>query len=335
MRLSICIPTYNRAEFLGALFDSILSQRDYGCQLEVVVSDNASTDNTSEIIELYKGRFENLVYYRHEANRGADRNFLKVVDLATGDYCWLMGSDDVLEPGGIATVERAINDFPSAAGIYLNNNSYNFEMNAKVSQSLGNDLPSRTTRLTGDQHIFEVVGEYVGYISANVVKRTLWNDVVAEGGLEQYFNAWIHVYVIGRMMQKQPEWVYIATPCVGWRSGNDSFLADGQYRRLEIDVAGYSQVTAGLFGKQSAVYRHIMLRILRHARFRILHAKAHGAPASFFANAGSLLSKYYASIPSYWITLYPLLKVPAPVFRIVRSVYANTLKRRRVAKANS
>jgi len=99
MRLSICIPTFNRAGLLRETLDSIICQaRD---ALEIVVCDNASSDATRELIQEYQGKFPRLTYFRWPENMGADRNFLKTVELATGDYCWLMGDDDHLEPGAL------------------------------------------------------------------------------------------------------------------------------------------------------------------------------------------------------------------------------------------
>ena len=328
MRLSICIPTYNRADYLPELLDSILAQTSYGCDLEVVVSDNASTDDTPAVVERYRERFSRFVYHRAETNQGADRNFLKVVAVATGDFCWLMGSDDRLEPGGLAAVERALLDHPDAGGVFVRNTSYDATMSVKTPTPLGINLPDKSCVLVGADHAFYAVGEYVGYISANVVDRKLWEEVVSGGELEQYFNAWIHVYVIGSMMQRRQEWVYVAQPCVAWRSGNDSFLVDGQYRRLEIDVAGYETILRGLFGTGSHVYRHIMLRILRHARFRILYVRAHPGSSEFIRQARALMVHYYRTYPQFWIKVYPLLLAPTPAIRMVRTVYRRMIRSR-------
>ena len=46
VRLSICIPTYNRAVELRPLLDTIVAQTGHGLDVEIVISDNASTDNT-------------------------------------------------------------------------------------------------------------------------------------------------------------------------------------------------------------------------------------------------------------------------------------------------
>lgn len=333
MRLSICIPTFNRAAYLPVLLDSILAQSGFECDLEIAISDNGSIDDTVAVVNEYRRKFAQLVFHREPENRGADYNFLKVVEIATGDFCWLMGSDDVLEPGGVQRVETMLLANPELAGLAVKNNSYDVELRQPIASAIKSDLPARSGVFTGSESIFLIVGEYISFLSANVVRRDLWMMAARESGIEAYFNAWIHVYVIGRMMQRRQHWGYIAEPCVGWRSGNDSFLADGHYRRLEIDVAGYDRILRGLFGDGSKVHQRIMGRILNHARFRILHAKAHGAPASFFDKAAVLMGQHYKRSPAYWLTVYPIMQLPSPFFKFVRAVYVRTLKRIRTAAA--
>jgi len=88
------IPTYNRARLLFEAVDSALSQ-DYP-NLEVIVSDNASTDDTSEVIKKYlpDTRFR---YSRNQTNIGLGANWRKLLyEHATGEYGKLLNDDDYL-----------------------------------------------------------------------------------------------------------------------------------------------------------------------------------------------------------------------------------------------
>ena len=113
IKLSICIPTYNRAAFLGEALDSVIRQATD--EVEIVVSDNASTDNTEALVREYQARFPRIRYHKNPENLGADRNFLKVVELGEGEYCWLLGSDDALAEGAIAAMLPLLGD----ADVYL------------------------------------------------------------------------------------------------------------------------------------------------------------------------------------------------------------------------
>ena len=110
IRLSICIATRNRAKFIGVTLDTILVQATE--EVEIVILDGASTDNTEEVIRRYQARSPRLRYFRQETNVGIDRDFAKAVDLARGDYCWLFCDDDLFRPGAIRVVLEALqNDY--------------------------------------------------------------------------------------------------------------------------------------------------------------------------------------------------------------------------------
>jgi len=104
--LSICIPTYNRAGFLRECLSSINPEELDG-NVEVVVSDNASTDDTLTVLKTFQATHP-LRYIVQPENLGPDRNFDAVVAEANGEYCWLLGSDDVVQPGGVRSLVAAL-----------------------------------------------------------------------------------------------------------------------------------------------------------------------------------------------------------------------------------
>ncbi len=335
MRLSICIPTYNRAACLVDLLGSILSQQDYTCELEVVISDNASVDNTEEVVGSYESSFRYLTFFRADINHGPDRNFLKVVELATGDYCWLMGSDDVLEPGSIARIEQVIRAHPDVTSMSVRNAGYSADLKERVF------LPEPSNgRFRGDQmlhsaeEVFAAMGDYIGFISSNVVKRSVWNEAVNAEDVSPYFNVYIHVYVIGRMLQRSPSWYYIFDSCVGWRSGNDSFLSEGAYRRMELDVKAFDQIGSGLFGDRSRMARRINERMFYHVRGHIIGAKWKKVSADFLRNFRALTVQTYGRSPKFWFQVYPLFFIPSQAFFVARSMYRATLKPLRLRRSN-
>jgi glycosyltransferase involved in cell wall biosynthesis len=84
--LSICIPTYNRAEYLEKSLASIVSQREFDSEnVELIISDNASTDNTEEIVEKYQRQYKNIFYSKNEKNI-LDKNFPTVIGKAHGIF---------------------------------------------------------------------------------------------------------------------------------------------------------------------------------------------------------------------------------------------------------
>lgn len=101
--LSICIPTWNRAKFLDDSLTKISRQLiDIDKEdIEFIVSDNASDDDTPQIVKKHIEQDEPIIYNRNKENIGAARNFIKCMQLSTGKYIWLLGDDDFLRKGAL------------------------------------------------------------------------------------------------------------------------------------------------------------------------------------------------------------------------------------------
>ncbi|MFJ3411416.1 glycosyltransferase family 2 protein [Pseudomonas protegens] len=98
--LSISIPTYNRADFLDySLKTHVPLFEAYGIQ--VFICDNASTDNTYEVVEKWKKNYPLISYYRNETNLGPDENIERALKVPDTDYIWLMGDTYLLPKNGI------------------------------------------------------------------------------------------------------------------------------------------------------------------------------------------------------------------------------------------
>jgi glycosyltransferase involved in cell wall biosynthesis len=119
--VSIFIPTYNRRDLLRLSVLSAVAQR-YS-KLNVHVIDNCSTDGTYEIIQDLKKEYSNLYYTRNPSNLGALANFQRCFKQAADDYFSILSDDDILLPGFVEELVKAIEvnrcDFAIGNSIYL------------------------------------------------------------------------------------------------------------------------------------------------------------------------------------------------------------------------
>jgi abequosyltransferase len=99
--LTIAIPTYNRRRYLEELLVCLDPQLKDRSKVELLISDNASQDDTRELVESFQGRGLELRYVRNAANIGPDANFAQCFDLARGRYFLLFGDDDLVVPGAV------------------------------------------------------------------------------------------------------------------------------------------------------------------------------------------------------------------------------------------
>ena len=102
-RVSIGVPVYNGETYLPQALDSLLAQT-YP-DVEIVISDNASTDATENICRDYANRDDRIRYYREDVNRGLSWNFNRVFELSRGEYFKWAAADDICVP---EFVERCV-----------------------------------------------------------------------------------------------------------------------------------------------------------------------------------------------------------------------------------
>ena len=118
--LTIAIPTYNRCDLLRQTIESVLNQRIDG--IEVIVSDNASTDSTKAMMEKFCQESD-IRYFCNSENLGMDRNFLNCLQKARGEYIHLLSDDDILLPGAVEKIMSLIEQEKPG---YINLNSYTY-----------------------------------------------------------------------------------------------------------------------------------------------------------------------------------------------------------------
>jgi glycosyltransferase involved in cell wall biosynthesis len=116
-KLSICIPTYNRADFLDGVLGHVFDERPVACDFEVIVSDNCSTDRTSEVIGKWMARQPAMRVWRQTSNVGATNNIQCAFRLARGDYTVYLADDDRLLPGGVDHIVRLLDERPGVAAV--------------------------------------------------------------------------------------------------------------------------------------------------------------------------------------------------------------------------
>lgn len=107
--VSICIPTYNGADYIVQAMDSALAQTYPN--LEIVVSDDASVDTTLELITSYKNKTSIPIYIHHHTPNGIGANWNHCITKAKGKYIKFLFQDDILLPECVATMVKVMDAY--------------------------------------------------------------------------------------------------------------------------------------------------------------------------------------------------------------------------------
>jgi glycosyltransferase involved in cell wall biosynthesis len=106
VKFSICIPNYNYERYLGRTIQSVLDQQ--GVDLEILISDNASTDGSLEVVREFHD--ERIRVNVNRNNVGFTRNLDRAAAMASGDYFIMLSSDDLIRPGALKTYQALLGE---------------------------------------------------------------------------------------------------------------------------------------------------------------------------------------------------------------------------------
>ncbi|EJI2598873.1 glycosyltransferase family 2 protein, partial [Salmonella enterica] len=132
-------------------------------ELEVIVCDNASTDETARIAKSGLDKIRNSTYHLNEENLGMDGNFQKCFELSNGKYLWMIGDDDLIVKNGISKVFSILKSRPALDMVYVNSA-------AKTELNYNADV--RTSFYTNDVDFISDVKVMFTFISGMICKKT-------------------------------------------------------------------------------------------------------------------------------------------------------------------
>jgi len=261
--LTICIPVYNCAEFIGQALDSILLQANN--DIKVVIYDGGSTDSTPELLVGYVNAWPNIKYYRGDARGGIDADMVKCVGFAQTEYCWLFSGDDVMRPHAIETALEWIqgnHDIYICKHTICSKDMVVFREHPVLApdQEFIANIGNLDERLDWFQRAVTTEA-FFSFMSGLIVKRAKW----LSGNLPEAFSksCWGHVARFFGLIPSGLTVCYVPEVWLDQRGENDSFADRGIVNRFRIGIEGYHMIADSYFGHETAEAFHIR-RVVRN-----------------------------------------------------------------------
>lgn len=273
-KISICIPTYNREVYLEKLIRSIQLQCNQN-DVQICISDNASTDGTPTLLENLGTRAQNIKHKVQPVNLGPDRNYFEAVKLADAEYCWLMGSDDEIEEDSLAKVLQEIEI--SKNKIYLAPRvNCSITMERLNTEHWLSDTVTKYYDFTQEKGRVEYfqkavdLGAVFSYLSSIIVLKRDWDRYPPP---EYFFNsAYSHTYTLLNIAEGSGIH-YLNFPIVKNRMGNDHFAKDGRAKRIMLDMHGYLLLSKEIYAHDAKAQQQLLLILRRsHPEMQTLSA---------------------------------------------------------------
>jgi glycosyltransferase involved in cell wall biosynthesis len=210
--LTIGIPTFNREHSLSRTLEDLIKQvrsSKNQSNIEILVSDNCSTDNTRSIVKNYMGVNEDisLSYFKNQSNLGYDGNCNQVFKYAQGCFVWLMSDDDAIDNFAVKKIYNICKKYSNVDVIFINYRLYDSTFTDVISGSDCN-LEGENIELTNANSFYDITNFSNSFVSSNVIKASCWRKAYRK---EYLGTLWIHFYIV-RDILTRGESLVIKTP---------------------------------------------------------------------------------------------------------------------------
>ncbi len=316
--LSLCIPTYNRSRLLSESLRAILSQIDASAaaQVEVVVMDNASPDDTPQVVAQAQAEFPlaPVRVVRHRENIGADANFRAAVEQAQGEFVYLLSDDDVLLPGAVNRLLSLIRAHPDFDAFCLNVRPFLHQIDEDAAPAF---LLDEDRIIVGRDAALVFLRNHITFMSAMAFRRQNmigrdYKDKVGTVLLQCYF--FLDALAPGRG-------VYVSQEAgLAQRMDNT-----GPFDFFKVFVTNFQAVLdyAAQIGYSKQAIRQVQsrhLRFLKSQSVRFLVSGSGGMRAEYRGVPARLL-KAYGPNPYVLFILLPVILFPQALARPLLAVY--------------
>ena len=215
--LSVCIPTYNRAHLLPQVLHSVVGSIK-NCKtdnVEILISDNASTDDTQNVIANLKLEYPFIKSRRNEKNV-VDENFFICAKSATGEFIWVFADDDLMEPDAIDIVLNEISKDVNV--LLLNFSMWNKDFSKQIKPSHYQYKVDKT--YTNHNEILTSFGNGLQYISSVVFNKSYFfiERNFNYKNLHQYGNSFAYALYVS--LFNNPKFKFISQPILKYRGFN-------------------------------------------------------------------------------------------------------------------
>lgn len=317
--LTIAIPIYNGERTIKNMLDILMPQCNE--KIEVLVSDNCSTDSTPNIIKEYQNKWGNISYWCNETNLKTDRNCIKCLQKAKGKYTWLMSDDDIIMENAVDKILKFIENGDDMGLIYVT--TRDFRNKYIDSESCQKHEPEAMNDIyTKDKKLFmKYAGYYWGFLASFICNTDNFKKIENP---EQYADTyWLQSYIHALCAKGEDTKLGIVKgPCVGAgiyvnTPNFDSALINGVYYKKMID---FMINEIGFDKKQlNQMYKNRTCHLFIHD---ILKEKASGIHKMNYKTMYLCTRKYVKA----WVMVYPCMFVPSFICSKLMKKYRKRLR---------
>jgi len=314
--LTIAIPTFNRSGLLAGLLAMLEPQLLQFPQIELLISNNASEDDTSSVVAATAERFAALnipfEFHNHTASLGGDGNFNFCFQQARGHFFWLCGDDDFILPGSVAQVIRHLQDpqgNPTEVDI-IYATSYGFQ-NDYLAERIEDPFHRNFHTIHSAKQFAMIVNIMFTFISSIIVNKQRFEEIPHENPSASGVSLIQLSWSLPLLLHFRKGIVLWTRP-VAARNGNAHGYNIGEVfgERLAANVTRLLPNRPDL----SAPILNFALR--RWFPSVLIDVRSADNTTLGLDHAHIGLRRAFGNNPRYWLFTYPALKLPLPAAKL-------------------
>ncbi len=300
--LTIAIPTYKRAECLKELLSALAEQLKDEPRIELIVSDNASPDQTPAIVQEFVAQGLCVRYIRNEQNIGADANFLQCFEQARGKYVWLFSDDDLIVPAAIAKI---VNYCASGEYDLIWVSAYSFGKNHK---SIGVKPRWDAIEISDSAAYVKRIHILFTFITSNIINK----DTVLGAGPKAFSSlvgttlaqlGWTYT-----ALNRFTRGLYIREKLVAMRENNT-----GGYKLFHVFGPTLATITSDWLSSENLGRIVMNGTVQRFWPPMLLEYRKHADAFTDEVAPQTVLTPLFKDNIRYWILAYPVMVLPVPL----------------------
>ena len=256
--LSICIPTFNREGPIKNLLYSILEclkpHPELTNQIEIVISDNHSSDNTEETVKPFGKKFKKFIFSKNNENLGYANNINKAVQIASGKYCWLMGSDDSLTQSALSCILKEISQ--KEPGLIIGSAITNGQKRAFFGKSSFSRQIGTAESIADLIYQSTEISALFAFMSALIIKKELWEKAqLTSLELSHPYTHTIRIFKI--LTEKTIHLSYLSNPIVSTGSEPNEYNTT-LHKHLLLDLTTFDYIFRTITPSSDGIKKHLL-----------------------------------------------------------------------------
>jgi hypothetical protein len=264
-----------------------------------------------------------ISYRRFDHDVLAPRNIVAVVEMARGEWCWLLSSDDAIAPGAIPRVLDLLRAHPDATGLSVDRVNMDRELQGPVDQDPPRFAPSEdgVEVWRSPDEILGRLGSLFRYLSSHIVRRAAWREAVEQQPPWEVTRFFPQLVTLARMAQRNPVWIWVGSKLVLNRTHNlavHEYIGSEEERIHTVLTADAEACWAAIAGRGTPLYRDMTaLDLELTAPADVLRSLKRRSDRPWRTDVRLLISltRTFWRHRRFWLARLPVLLTPAVVER--------------------